>query len=155
LAFTLAAIPLFLVANAFPLIMIEVQGSGNATTLLGAVHALNEQGRASVAALVVITTIVIPTLQLAALTYILLPLHYGRVPRGLGPVLRLLHAMRPWGLMDVFVLGVLVAFARLSFVASVVPGMALWCFGGLAILLSAAAASFSIRDLCVRVAAIR
>ena len=155
LAFTLAAVPLFLMANAFPLIMIEVQGSSNTTTLLGAVRALSEQGRAWVAALVAITTLVIPTLQLAGLTYILVPLHFGRVPRWLGPVLHLLDAMRPWSLMDVFVLGVLVALARLTFVASVVPGIALWCFGGLVILLSAAAATFSIRDLWVRVAAIR
>jgi paraquat-inducible protein A len=155
LAFTLAAIPLFLVANAFPLMMIEVQGSSNTTTLLGAVEALNEQGRAWVAALVAITTIVLPALQLAALTYILLPLHFGRVPRWLGSVLRLLDAIRPWGMMEVLVLGLLVALARLSFVASVVPGMALWSFGGLIVLLSAAAATFSVRDLWVRVAAIR
>jgi paraquat-inducible protein A len=155
LAFTLAAIPLFLVANAFPLMMIEVQGSSNTTTLLGAVHALTGQGREWVAALVAITTMVIPALQLAALTYILLPLHFGRVPRWLGPGLHLLDALRPWSMMEVFVLGLLVALARLSFVASVVPGVALWSFGGFVILLLAGAATFSIRDLWVRVAAIR
>jgi paraquat-inducible protein A len=155
LAFTLAAIPLFLIANAFPLIIIEVQGSSNATTLVGAIETLNEQGRAWVAALVAITTIVLPVLQLAALTYILLPLHFGRVPPRLGSVLRLLDAIRPWSMMEVFVLGVLVALARLSFVASVVPGLALWSFGGLVILLSAGAATFTVRDLWVRVAAIR
>ena len=148
----LAAIPLFWSPTA-PLMMIEVQGGGNTTTLLGAVEALNEQGRVWVERWWPLPRSCYRCNS--PLTYILLPLHFGRVPRWLGSVLRLLAAIRPWGMMEVFVLGLLVALARLSFVASVVPGMALWSFGGLIVLLSAAAATFSVRDLWVRVAAIR
>jgi paraquat-inducible protein A len=57
-------------------------------------------------------------------------------------VLRALQAIRPWGMVEVFMLGVLVALVKLAHIATVEPGLALWSFGSLIVVFAAAAASF-------------
>lgn len=153
LSFTLAAIPLFLLANIFPIVSLEVQSVSSATTLLGAVKMLSDQGRPLVAGLVFVTTVLIPALQLSAMAYLLLPLHFGRIPRRVAPVLRLVEAVEPWSMVEVFVLGVLVALVRLASLATVAPGLALWSLLGLIVLLSVASASFDPRALWNRLGA--
>jgi paraquat-inducible protein A len=147
LALALAAGVLFAVANLFPIVSLELQGQRTDATLFGAVHALHGQGMDLVAALVFVTALAMPALQLAALCYLLLPLRLGRAPPRVGPVFRALQAARPWCMVEVFMLGVLVSLVKLAHLASIVPGVALWSFGGLMLLLAAVAASFDPRRL--------
>jgi paraquat-inducible protein A len=147
LACTLGAIVLFIVANTFPIVGLEVRGELVQTTLLGAVRRLYEQHMELVAALVFITTVAAPLSQLAGLAYLLLPLKFNRTPRMMAPVFRALQLARPWSMVEVFMLGVMVALAKLSRIASVVPGIALWAFGALMLLLAAAIAAFDSRAL--------
>jgi paraquat-inducible protein A len=153
LAYALGAAVLFLVANAFPIVGLDAQGNRTSTTLFGTVRALYDSDMASVAALVFVTTILMPALNIGALLYMLLPLKLGRVPRGLPAVFRLVDAVRPWGMVEVFMLGTLVALTKLAALASVVPGIALWSFGALMFLVAAAAASFDSHALWARVEA--
>ena len=155
LAYTLGAAVLFVVANAFPIVGLEVQGNRTSTTLLGTVRALHDGDMTSVAVLVFVTTFLMPALEIAALLYLLLPLKLGRVPHGLPAVFRLVHAVRPWGMVEVFMLGTLVSLAKLAHLATVEPGIALWSFGALMFLLAAAAASFDSHALWARVEAAR
>ena len=155
LAYALGAAVLFLVANAFPIVGLDAQGNRTSTTLFGTVQALHDNGMTSVAALVFVTTILMPALNIGALLYMLLPLKLGRVPRGLPAVFRLVYAVRPWGMVEVFMLGTLVALTKLAALASVIPGIALWSFGALMFLVAAAAASFDSRALWARVESAR
>ena len=59
---------------------------------------------------------------------------------------RLAPLTREWGLVDVFMLGVVVSLIKLGNLATVVPGIALWSFGVLILLLTAIGASFDARD---------
>ncbi len=147
LAFTLGALMLFLVANAFPIVGLEVQGNVRNSSLYGAVEELWNGEKETLAALVAVTTMLMPALQLAVLTYILLPLHLGRTPAGVPVLLRLLQAAQPWSMVEVFMLGVLVSLVKLAHIAAVVPGIALWSFGGFILLLTAAAATFNPHDV--------
>jgi paraquat-inducible protein A len=85
--------------------------------------------------------------------YMLLPLKLGWVPKGLPAMFRLVQTVRPWGMVEVFMLGTLVSLAKLSHIAHVQPGIALWSFGALMFLVAAAAASFDADDLWARVEA--
>jgi paraquat-inducible protein A len=49
---------------------------------------------------------------------------------------KLLQMLRPWGMVEVFLLGVLVAIVKLGSMAQVIPGAALWAFVGLTVLLT-------------------
>ena len=150
LGFTLAAAILFVIANAFPIVGLEVWGQGTAATLFGTARALYEQDMRPLAALVFVTTIVVPAVQLTAMAYLLVPLRFGSVPRHVPAALRLLQAVRPWGMVEVFLLGLLVSLVKLGGVANVVPGVALWSFGALLVMIAAAVASFDARSIWAR-----
>lgn len=142
LALSLAASVLFLLALSFPLVELDMQGRQHSTTLWGAVTTLWRQDAALVAVLVAVTTVLMPALQLGAMLWLLLPLALQRRPAGGVRVLRALLLVQPWGMVEVFVLGVLVALVKLAHIASVIPGIALWSFGGLICVFAAAAANF-------------
>ena len=147
LAYTLGAAILFIIANVFPIVGLEMQGIVNATSLYGAVETIWKQEMEGVAALVFVTTILIPALEMSLMLYVLLPLKLGQMPQGLAQILRVLQSVRPWSMTQVFILGVLVALVKLQHLAHVVPGIALWSFGGLILTLTAAIASFNMHEL--------
>lgn len=147
LAYTLGAAILFIIANVFPIVGLEIQGISSATSLYGAVETIWKDDMEGVAALVFVTTILIPALEMSLMLCVLLPLKLGQLPHGLAPILRVLQKVRPWSLTQVFILGVLVALVKLHHLAHVVPGIALWSFGGLILLLTAATASFNAHEL--------
>ena len=141
LALAAAASVLFAVANVFPFLSFEMQGRITETTLLTGVFDLWEQGVPEIAALVGFTAVVAPFVQLALLLYVLLPVHFGRVPWQMRRAFRLLRRVQPWSMMEVFMVGILVAVTKLVDMAQVVPGLALWAFGGLILVLAGALAS--------------
>lgn len=149
---TIVSVILFLLANAFPIIGLELQKTRNATTLLGSVIYLYQHGLEPVAALVFATTLLVPSIELTAMLYILLPLRLGYVVGGLPRVLRLVQIIHPWGMVEVLVLGIIVSVVRTSNFATVEPGLALWSFAALMVMLLASAFYFNERDLwaCVK-----
>ena len=155
LAFLSAAAVFFAIANAFPLLSLDAQGVSTMTTLYGASHALFISGDAALAVLVFITTILFPGLEIAAMLYLLANLRAGRVPLALAPAFRLVEAVKPWGMISVFVLGTLVSLVKLHNIASVVPGLALYSLGALILMLTASEAAFEPRELWARVHALR
>lgn len=147
LAFIVAAAMLLIVANAFPIVSLSIQGKQNATSLYSAVHDLWKQDMQPIAALVFLTTFLIPAVEITVMIYLLLSLRLGRVPAGFTVIMRILQSVNPWGMVEVFILGILVALVKLTHYGSVVPGLALWSFGILTLLLAAAASSFDVRDV--------
>jgi paraquat-inducible protein A len=147
LAYTLGAAILFITANMFPIVGLEVQGNLNASSLYGAVETIWNNDMEGVASLVFATTILIPAVEISLMLYVLLPLKLGRLPWELASILRILQSIRPWSMTQVFILGVLVALVKLAHLAHVVPGISLWAFGGLIVLLTAAVANFNTHEL--------
>jgi paraquat-inducible protein A len=137
LPLTVACLILFAIANLFPIVEIQVKGLHSQTTLAGAVVVLSTEGMSPVALLVLATTILFPLLQLCILFYLLVPMARERRPAGFGILVRILQTLRPWGMVEVFLLGVLVAIVKLSSLAQVVAGPALWAFMALTVLLTA------------------
>ncbi|MDM0111039.1 paraquat-inducible protein A [Variovorax sp. J22R133] len=137
LPLTAACLILFVIANAFPIVEIELQGLSNETTLVGAVVALSTGGLSEVAMLVLATTLLFPFFQLCILFYLLVPVRSGGPRPGFNILVRAMQALQPWGMIEVFLLGVLVAIVKLSSMAQVIPGPALWAFVGLTVLLTA------------------
>ncbi|MGJ7552467.1 paraquat-inducible protein A [Variovorax sp. RB2P76] len=136
LPLTVASLIMFAIANLFPIVEIELRGLTSQTTLAGAVVALSAEGMSLVALLVLATTILFPLLQLCILAYLLVPLSRERRPLGFALLVRSMQSLRPWGMIEVFLLGVLVAIVKLSSMATVVPGPALWAFMALTVLLT-------------------
>jgi len=147
LALSLAGLMVFVIANAFPLVSLDASGTRAMTTLFGSVLALWAQGMAPVAVLVFATAILIPALELLLMCYLLLPLRYRRAPAGFSPLLRLLQCVKPWCMIEVFLIGVLVALVKLENNARVAPGIGLWSLAALIVLLALNAGFFDPQGL--------
>jgi paraquat-inducible protein A len=141
LAFTFAGLILFAVANSFPFLEFEMQGQVTQTTLITGVRELNAQGMWGLAMIVFLTIILAPLLQLLGLIYVLLPLKLRQIPWKLPQVFRLVQALQPWAMMEVFMLGILVSVVKLGEMAVIVPGIALWSYGLLILALAGSVAS--------------
>ena len=155
LACIAAAAVAFLCANTFPLMELDAQGIRTSSTLFEASLELVESGWPSVALLVFVTTILAPTLQLALALYLLVPLKLGFVPPQLNAAVRALDAIWPWGMLDVFLLGALVSLVKLTQLADVYTGSALYFIGAYIVLIASAVAAFEPRALWRHVEALR
>ena len=149
LALALGAVLFFALANAFPILSLELQGERTDATLAGAVRALWHQDMQLVAALVGFTAIAMPLAELAALVWLLARRNAG--PR-MGLAFRALQLAQRWGMVEVFFLGVLVSYVKLAHLASVEPGIALWSFAALMLAMAAIEANFDPRELWARAA---
>jgi paraquat-inducible protein A len=152
LALTVAALVLLALANAFPILTLELQDERTSATLVGAAAALWSQNMPLVAILVLFMAVLMPLAELAALAYLLVPLRGGRRAPGFTAVFRLLQFASRWGAVEVFVLGALVSLAKLGYVADVEPGIALASYGALMLVMAAIEASFDPRELWARAA---
>jgi paraquat-inducible protein A len=136
IAVAVTALVLLLLSNVYPLVALQLNGSVRTTTLVGAALGLYGQGYASIAALVLLTTVLIPLFQISSLLYVLLPLRLKRRARGQNELFRILTRLHPWAMSEVFMLGALVALVKLAALAEVIPGIALFSYGALMLMLS-------------------
>jgi paraquat-inducible protein A len=155
LALALAAAVLFAVANSFPFLAFDMKGQVTQTTLMTGVFDLFRQGVPEIAVLVLVTAVLAPMLQIALLLYVLLPVRLGHVPWGMSRAFRLLRRVQPWSMMEVFLVGIVVAVTKLMGMAQVVPGLSLWAFALLIVVLAGAMSSLDPQEVWERLEAPR
>jgi paraquat-inducible protein A len=135
LALSISAALLFVFANAFPVISISLQGLSNQATLWQSVEAL-AQGQISVMAAVAgLTIILAPLLQIVLLCWLLTFALAGRAAPGFKICMRTLEHLRPWSMLEVCLLGILVAIIKLAGMLDVHPGIGLWALSMLTVLI--------------------
>jgi len=152
LALGFAALILFVLSNSFPLLEFGLQGKTDATYLLAGIRRLAEQQHLLLATMVLFTTVLAPVLHIGLLIHVYLPLALGRRPVALAPTLRLAQAIVPWSMLEIFLLGVLVASVKLAEDATIVYGPAAWSLGLLVIVLALASTQVHPSRLWERVA---
>ena len=135
LALALTGLVLIVIANTMPFMSIMIQGRFQQASLLTGNLALYQQGLWALAALVLFTTVVAPALKLGALVYVLLGVTLPRPPPGLPRVFSWLERLRPWSMIEVYLLGVFVAYVKLLDFASIEIGVACYALGLLMLLM--------------------
>ena len=103
------------------------------------IHQLYQQDMKLIATLVLFTVVIVPAVHLLSMLYILIPLQMNLVPRYLARVFRTIIFLKPWGMMEVFMLGILVSVVKLAKMATIIPGVALYAFLTLIFVLAAMA----------------
>ena len=136
-AVALAALITFLIAQAYPILELVADGTTSQTTLIGAIVVLWRENMQFVAALVFCSTVLFPLTELLALLYVLIPVSTGYIPPGFNKVLRLIQLVRPWEMIEVFMLAVLVTMVKMQSLARVIPETALFAFVALTLMLAA------------------
>ena len=145
LAMAVAGLILFILCNTYPFLALKKEGLVQETTIINGVKELYNQGMRELALLVLFTSIVAPFIQLSGMVYVLLPLKLNRMPWKMPIIFRFIQTIQQWALMEVFMLGILVSIVKLSKTATVVPGIALYCFLVLIFVMAATTASFDPR----------
>jgi len=151
LPLTLAAAVLYLVANTFPMLGLTVLGREASTTVFGGAAQLWRDGREIVAGLVLLTAVIAPALQIGFMLTIALAARRTHPPSWVGTLLRHYPTTRTWSMIEVMMLGVLVALIKIAELATVIPGVAMFALGALVFLLAAIQASFDPRDVWFRI----
>jgi paraquat-inducible protein A len=136
LALALAGIILLLIANSYPFLSLESQGVVLETDLITGTIILSQQSMAGVAVLVLLTSMLIPCVLLMALVYVLWPIKRGGCLPFTRHVFRLALNLRPWSMTEIFLLGILVSVVKLSKMATIIPGTALFSFLALVFVLA-------------------
>lgn len=140
LAFALTGLVLLTIANTFPFLSLESQGSILETSFITGTILLARQsvaGLSGLAILVLLTSVLVPGMLLAGLVYVLWPMKKGHQLPGSRLIFRLILTLRPWSMTEVFLLGILVSVVKLSKLATIIPGPALFSFLGLVFVLAA------------------
>ncbi len=126
LALSVAALLLLLPVSAAPLMVVSLFGAQREAWLASGVRALWNEGFPPLGMLVGTFSIALPLVFLGLLIWVLGNLHLGR-SRSLGSVFRWVKYLRPWMMLEVYLVGCFVAYSRVKAVASVDVGIGGWC----------------------------
>ena len=131
LALSLTALVLFIPANFLPIMTFTMLGRGSAETLFKGVGQLYVQGYWWMAALVFLCSMLAPAVELVLIMAICLLVKMRRVSPVLVAMLKLQGHVRQWGMLEVFMLGILVAYVKMIDLGEIHLGIGLACFSGL------------------------
>jgi paraquat-inducible protein A len=99
------------------------------------------------AVLVFFTVLAAPLLKILTTLYVVLPLLAGGPAPGTARVFRMLDHLKPWAMVEVFLLGLIVAYVKLSDIATVEIGPSLFALVGLMVALTWAEAALDPYDV--------
>ncbi|MHC8411349.1 paraquat-inducible protein A [Pseudomonas sp. Hz4] len=146
LALTFTAAVLWIFANFYPLMSISLKGLKNSATLWDSVLALSHGPITFIAMVAAISIIIAPIFQLLLLIWVL---SFALVQRR-SPVFRFcmrwLEILRPWSMLEVCLLGAMVAVFKLAGLLDVLPGIGLFALAVLSLMMIRLAGR-DIRDL--------
>ena len=128
LAWTIASLVLYIVAVSFPFLSMKSGSIAQQSSLLSGMRNLLGQGEMALAILVFVTCVVIPLLQMCSLLYVFVPLKLNLKVKHAIHVFRLFQHVKPWSMMEIYMLGILVSIVKLGKMATIVPGLAVIAF---------------------------
>jgi paraquat-inducible protein A len=126
LALGLSGTVLLLIALLEPLLDVSTLGLSQRASLVTGAERLDAHGLWEVAAVVVFTTMAAPLLHLFGTTWVLLSLRLGSAPGYLPRMFAIVRRLRQWSMIEVFLLGLLVAYTKLRDLVHIDVGPALW-----------------------------
>ncbi len=136
LARAVAGLIALAIANLWPVVTIGTSGVSDTTTLWGAIIAAWHAHVRIVAVIAAVCLFVAPLVQMALLAWGCAFACAHRRSPGLVQVVRIVRWLEPWSMVEVLMLGILVAVAKLHTVFDVVPGVGLWAFAALMVLMT-------------------
>jgi len=117
--FLLAALPLFAVANLLPFVTLDLGPTPAPRRLLDSAWALFGHGAWWLALLLFLLVFLVPLARILAGLWVLMPLLANRVAPAAGAVFREVETLRPWAMTEVYLLALVVAWAKLRDLAGV------------------------------------
>ncbi|MHC1479273.1 paraquat-inducible protein A [Frateuria aurantia] len=146
LALILTAVALFLIANTTAIFSLQMGGSRHSATAFEVIYSMWTDHFYIVALVVLLTLVLAPLIKILLLSWLLLFAARGKRAPGFKPLMVTLHYVRPWTMIEVFVLGVLVSIVKAQLYFKVSTSAGLFAYAGIMILITMYS-SFDIRML--------
>ncbi len=147
MAFSSAALILYIPANIFPILRMDYYGMHTENTVWAGCVSLFRDGQWPIAAVVFFASMVVPLFKLLALLFLSGTAKVKSVYllRERTRLYQIVQAVGPWAMLDVFLMSILVALVKFKRLATVVPGTGLLAFTAVVVLTLLASASFDPR----------
>jgi len=128
LAFSITALIFLFASLPFEFLSFQSNGLENKFTIISSFNSLIENHYAVLAALELFTIFVIPTVLLALLIFLLLPLRKGNYPSHGHWLLKTIFKLMPWCMVEIFLVGALVSLVKIIAIADVHLGPSFYAF---------------------------
>ncbi|MDP3902968.1 MAG: paraquat-inducible protein A [Methylococcaceae bacterium] len=128
LALSIAGLLLMLPANLLPLVGIKVLGTSHDGTLWSGVFTLFSEGMWAVAVLVFLSSMLFPLLNIVLSLLVSFYLHFNKPNKYLSHWMRWLQHLKEWAMLEVYMLGIIVACVKLTSMSEVKFGLGLYAF---------------------------
>jgi paraquat-inducible protein A len=152
LALTIAALIALIVANTQPLMELHVVGRFASTTIAGGAYEMWMQGQRLTGVLVAFCALIAPALYVLFMLTLLLAVRRSVVPAWAGEMLRWVGHLQVWSMLEVVMLGILVALTKIAELATVEPGIGMYAFGAAILLIPAIISKLDKHELWQRIA---
>lgn len=130
--FAIASLIAFLGSLFYPFMSFSLHGLSQKISLMQAMEVLADFNNNTLSVLLILSVIVLPVVYLICLLYLYScvshPLLKKRRPKVQKRVLKVLSRIKPWLMVDVFLVGVLVSLVKISALANVSMGLSFWAF---------------------------
>ncbi|MDD0973770.1 paraquat-inducible protein A [Pseudomonas fontis] len=146
LALSVTAAVFWIFANFYPVMSISLKGLHNSATLWDSVLALSTGPITFIAGVAAISIIIAPLFQLVLLIWVLCFALASKRSPAFKTCMRWLETLRPWSMLEVCLLGAMVAVFKLAGLLDVLPGIGLIALAILSLLIIRIAGR-DIRDL--------
>jgi paraquat-inducible protein A len=130
---------------------LSTMGRRASTSIFGGVLEMWLQGEAATAALMAFCAVVAPAVYIGFMLTVLLSVRRSPAPAWVGALLRIAKFNQPWAMVEVMMLGLLVALTKIAALATVIPGIGIFAVGTLIVLMAAVAVSFDPQEVWTRI----
>jgi paraquat-inducible protein A len=135
LALNISALILFLLGVTLTLMSVSTAGQHRTADLITGPIEMEQYGLWEVSAVVLATTVAAPLARVLCMLAVLIGLRLPRPPLELRAIFAWVEHLRPWSMMEIYLLGLFVAYVRLSGMAVVDLGPAIFALFALMVIM--------------------
>lgn len=149
LAWTIAALVMFIPANIYPMMVFYTFGKPEASTILEGIAIFIQMGMLPVAVIIFIASFVVPLGKIIGLFTLMYNTKRKTqlTLKQQGQLYHIVEFLGPWSMLDVFVVTVMAAVVNLGFLSSIEPAVGITYFTLMVVFTIFAAESFDPRLL--------
>lgn len=149
LAWTIAALMMFIPANSYPMMVFYTLGKPDASTILEGIAIFIDMGMLPVAVIIFIASFVVPLGKIMGLFTLIYNAKYTTklTLKKQSKLYHLVEFLGPWSMLDVFVVAVMAAVVNLGFLTSIEAAPGITYFTLMVVFTMFAAESFDPRLL--------
>lgn len=141
-ALSTAGLLLFIPGSTLPLMHFSILAFGAENTLFNGVASLYAEGYMWLASLVLFCSVIAPVGKFLLLAFLCWASAWASLDRPVAACMRWYQHLKEWGMLDVYMLGVLVALVKMHDLGRLIVEPGLYCFVGAMLLANLTALSF-------------